>query len=266
MIKKLSFGTMFLAGLSMLVLTSCEKDETPATKPAINGLELGTGNNHIAYIGSDMHVEAEIIAEGKINTVAVEIHREDGAGDEIEAEYTDYAGLKNASFHKHIDIPAETAAGEYHFHLTVTDMEGQTTTVEEDISIEVSTDAEKPVLSIANAPTQNQEFNAGQSISISGRVSDNVGVGGMMVALIKNPAEVTEENVILMYLNYFQDKTEVEFNATIDAGAEYDKNITPALIQGANAWQSGAYYILVRAWDTIGNTIDSQLYPININL
>lgn len=263
--KLYNFLSISLLATMAIVFNGC-KDDSDTEKPVIANLKLGINNNHVAYIGTDMHIEAEIIAAGKIASVTVEIHSENGSGDEIEAEYADYAGQKNATFHKHIDIPAGTHAGEYHFHLTVTDMEGNSTTVEEDISIEASTDTEKPNLSISAAPAENAAFSAGQSISISGRVTDNVAVGGMMAVLIRDGVEVSAERLIIMYISHFQDKTEVDFNASINAGAEYDKNLTPALIQGENAWQSGKYYILVRTWDPVGNITESQLYPININL
>ena len=48
-----------------LFLTSCEKEDEVA-KPVISGLELGIGNSHVAYIGADLHIETEIVAEGKI--------------------------------------------------------------------------------------------------------------------------------------------------------------------------------------------------------
>lgn len=127
----LLFTVVFAATLS-----SCNKDEDAIPKPVISGLELGIGNSHVAYIGSDLHIEAEIVAEGRINKIIVEIHMEEGSSDAIEVEYDEFAGLKSATLHKHIDIPSGTAAGIYHVHLTVTDNEGNQTTVEDEITIE----------------------------------------------------------------------------------------------------------------------------------
>jgi hypothetical protein len=36
-----------------------------------------------------------------------------------------FSGLKNAEFHKHIDIPADAVTGLYHLHLAVTDQQKQ---------------------------------------------------------------------------------------------------------------------------------------------
>src|SRR5690606_7993206 len=89
-----------------------------------------------AHAGEDLHLEAEILAEAKIANVIIEIHSEtDTTATEFTASYSDYNGLINATFHKHIDIPATQPAGLYHLHLTVTDTEGNTQTAESELEI-----------------------------------------------------------------------------------------------------------------------------------
>ena len=255
-------GVAFAMGL---FFSSCE-DEEVIPKPVIGEVELGVANSHVAYIGSDLHIDVEVVAEGKIDVITVEIHKEDGSGEEIEVEFTDYSGQKNGTFHEHVDIPSGMAAGEYHFHLTVTDQVGNATTIEEELTLEESTDTESPEISISEAPAENEEFSTGQSISISGQVTDNVGIGGIVVALVREGGSQEPDDVIIMQLEYFQDTDEVDFSAAIEAGASQDNQETPEEIEGDNAWQSGGYYILVRAWDTIGNIKESQQYPIKISL
>ena len=86
--------------------------------------------------GDDMHLEADIVAEGLIKRIDVEIHKEDGSY-EIEKAYTEgkYIGVKNTEFHEHIDIPAEAPLGEYHLHFTVTDKKGRTALAEAHIEV-----------------------------------------------------------------------------------------------------------------------------------
>lgn len=118
-------------------LSSCEKenDETVA-KPRITLEELGHDNSHEAHLDDELHIEADIVAEGKISKVVVELHNEGGSGDEIEEEFTEgLTGLKNAHFHDHIEIPASFATGDYHFHMTVIDQEGQSSSVEAEVEI-----------------------------------------------------------------------------------------------------------------------------------
>ena len=123
------------AAALLLSATSCNKEETTA-KPTVNLTEVGHDNEKVAMRGDDLHLEADILAEGLIKRIDVEIHQEDGTY-EIEKSYTEgkYIGVKNVEFHEHIDIPAEAPLGEYHLHFTVTDQKGQTTLVEAHIDV-----------------------------------------------------------------------------------------------------------------------------------
>jgi len=261
-----------IAFTSGLFLTSCDKEEE-ISKPVISDLELGISDSHVAYIGADLHVEAEIVAEGRIKLVMVEIHQEEGSSDEIVVEYDEFAGLKNTTFHEHIDIPATTVAGTYHCHLTVTDMEGNSTTVEEEISIEELADEEAPVISVSSAPETNKTFANGETISISGSVSDNISLAGLVVALVYDSDNIADTDVladntkviVMLHTHDFDDPDETEFSASINVGATNDNNMTPAAIEGDNAWKSGNYYILVKSKDAMGNWAISGHYPIVIN-
>ncbi|MDD2962311.1 MAG: DUF4625 domain-containing protein [Bacteroidales bacterium] len=272
-IKTLLF---LLAMGAMLVLTSCSKDdETAVAKPVINLIEMGLSNSHVAYIGADLHIEADIVAEGKISVIAVEIHQEEGSSQEITAQYTEFAGLKNTTFHKHVDIPSTTVAGTYHCHITVTDMEGNQTTVESEIFIEVLQDTTPPVITIAASPANGATFANGESITISGIATDNIALGGMLIALVYESDQIGDTAVagdnpkviVMLHTHDFgADPDEFSFTASIAVGAASDNNMTPAPIQGENAWKTGNYYILVKTKDAMGNWTFSQHYPITINL
>jgi hypothetical protein len=126
-----------------VIITSCQKEETP--KPEIVAFELGHGNSKTGYIGSGLHIDAEILAPGKIDRIKVEIHFEgnhksaysgiDEDGWEFDSVYTEFSGLKNAVFHKDIFIPEFARDGDYHFHFSVTDMEGNQTSIDEELEI-----------------------------------------------------------------------------------------------------------------------------------
>ncbi len=135
---KLKSIAFFLVLAVMVGVTSCNDDEettTPAA-PTISSPEIGEDNSMTATVGGELHMDAEIDAPGKIDKITVDLHLESGTGDDIEAEYTEYAGQLNADFHKDLDIPATATPGEYHFHLTVVDQEGQSTSYEVDVEIE----------------------------------------------------------------------------------------------------------------------------------
>ena len=117
---------------TIISMSSCKKVEIPE----ILNFKLGYENSGIGYLGDELHIDAEIIAEGKIDKVILEIHHEGEHGKktisivlheeewEVDTTYTKFRGLKNTTFHEHIEIPLWAETGEYHFHMKVIDMEG----------------------------------------------------------------------------------------------------------------------------------------------
>lgn len=127
--------------ISTFFISSCQGDD-PVPAPSIEILELGSENSKMASPGSDLHLDVEVIAEGKIHSIQVEIHpqvsyptknREEWFYDSL---FTEFEGLKNVDFHKHIEVPADAAVGLYHFHFIVIDQEGQQTTAEDSLRIQ----------------------------------------------------------------------------------------------------------------------------------
>ncbi|NLJ17545.1 DUF4625 domain-containing protein [Globicatella sulfidifaciens] len=126
---------MITAVLAMTI-TSCKKDKVEPNAPTISNVEFGHDNNKTAYVGADLHVEADISAPGKIDNIKVELHPESGSGWEYSEVFkTDFEGLLNATFHKHIQISEDAQPGEYHLHFTVTDKNGKQTSEEAHIQI-----------------------------------------------------------------------------------------------------------------------------------
>lgn len=129
---------LFAALLLSSAFTACKKDDDDdmGSAPVISGLEVGLNNSKTAFPGADVHVEAEITATANIAKVTLEIHPQSGSGWEFKQEYTEgFVGLKNAEFHKHIDVPATAALGKYHMHLVVTDQLGRTTEIESELEL-----------------------------------------------------------------------------------------------------------------------------------
>ncbi|TWI84420.1 DUF4625 domain-containing protein [Chitinophaga japonensis] len=142
-----NFRTLFMVlSISALFAACSDDDDVRPAAPSITEVEIGADNSKIGYAGSDFHIDAAITAAGSIANVQLEIHPESGAGWEYDSVYTEgFAGLKNAQFHEHIDIPADAAVGHYHLHLTVTDENGVKAEIEEEI--EIRQDATLPSIS-----------------------------------------------------------------------------------------------------------------------
>lgn len=115
-----------------LLVVSCSDDDVKA--PQVEITELGYENSGVAYAGHDLHIDAEFLAEGKIENVRLTIHVDEDHLKEghvdheewhVDSTYiTGFTGLKNADFHEHVEVPEHAEEGEYHLHLYVTDMEG----------------------------------------------------------------------------------------------------------------------------------------------
>lgn len=120
------------AVVTALGFASCEED---LAAPTLSNHEIGENNSMTATIGDELHMDVEIDAPGKIDKITVDLHPESVTGDDIEAEYTGYSGQLNADFHEDLAIPATAPAGEYHFHMTVTDEAGKSTSYEVDVDI-----------------------------------------------------------------------------------------------------------------------------------
>lgn len=124
--------------------TTIESELTIESAPVnitIDGLNFGSGHDFpddkIGYIGTAPVIEATSIkAENGIDRVFVEIHSEgETAAFELDTTYT-YAGESELKdFHKHVLIPENAPAGDYHLHFKVYDKKGKS--LEKSLDIEI---------------------------------------------------------------------------------------------------------------------------------
>lgn len=142
---RLSLGKFGMALAMSAFLFACSKKDDVAPQATISLKEVGSGNSKVAYAGSDLHLDAEIVAPGGIREVKLEIRPQTAGGWAFDSVYTaGLAGAKNADFHKHIDIPAEAAVGNYRVIVTVIDQQGRQTAAES--ALEIKVDATLPSL------------------------------------------------------------------------------------------------------------------------
>ena len=131
--KKLVSIFTLLFALSLL-FNGCEKIDPPT----ITLHELGYENSKTVKQGSDLHVEAEILAEGKIQTIRVEIHPEEHGVNSswtVNQVFTKFEGYKNTEFHEHFEATADALTGAYHFRIEVVDQEGNVGYFETEIEV-----------------------------------------------------------------------------------------------------------------------------------
>jgi hypothetical protein len=268
---------VFLAAIifaSSFVFTSCDDDDDDdIARPEVLLHELGIGNSKVGYVGKDLHIEADVKAVGKFDYAIVKILSKDKNSTIADSTFknTEYKGKINPTFHRHLDIPEDVDPGDYVFQLTVFDEAGQQTTIEENLKIEIINDNEKPVISITSSP-ENKEYATGAEITISGTVTDDQSLKGLYIGLVRNNQNLGDEEVghsntiSLLHTHHFEDSKSHDFNATIKVGASEDNDMDPKPIEGGIAWQSGDYYIVVKAKDAADNWAFSDHYPVTVKL
>lgn len=130
---------VWVAGLlAATLLFSCKKDDTPVAESSVITIkEVGTNNSKVAYTGNDLHLDAEVIAPRKIASIKLQITLAETTygWDFVKTYTTPYAGLKNADFHEHIDVPENARAGTYTLLIIVTDELGEKTQSKVDFQV-----------------------------------------------------------------------------------------------------------------------------------
>jgi hypothetical protein len=121
--------TLMVFILCITSLTGCEKDDGPIKPlPAISDVEIGLGNNEMGIIGRDFHFDAHVVAGDKIETIEVKILPRTGESYskdwKLEITWEQFRGAKNATVHKHFDIPSDAVEGAYDFLIIVSDQNG----------------------------------------------------------------------------------------------------------------------------------------------
>lgn len=136
--KILSLAVALMLCTFTFVLSSCSNNDDPlVTAPVVTLAEVGEENSKEAIAGHDLHLEGELLAEALIARIDVTIASADGQRVVVNKSWTEskYIGVKNCTFHEHIDIPEATIAGSYRLTFVVTDKLGQSTTFTSDLNI-----------------------------------------------------------------------------------------------------------------------------------
>lgn len=268
--EKLKFKHFFILWIiiSGNFYISCSGDDVPGSviaSPEIRNLEIGIGNNLIAYAGSDLHIEADLIADGLIQKVEVEIQKESGDL-EFYNSYNEFLNQRNALFHKHINIPPNAEPGNYHFKFRLEDKLGNEVLEESIIEIKLIEDDQSPFIQVTSSPIENQSFAVGESISISGVVSDNTSLSELIITLVKSSDLIADEDIsaehpetiVLFYDDHLTDIDFYDFAGNISIGAETDA------VSKFITWENEYYYLLIVVKDIVGNKSFSGHYPVEI--
>jgi len=299
--------TLLLFFLFAVSLTACKKDKVEATLalPTIENLEIGSGNNGQGIIGRDFHLDMDVTAGDKINTVQVQIKQKPAntyARDwSFELTWTEFKGAKNTNVHKHFTIPADAPIGQYDFIIKIDDENGAIREEKRDITL-VSAESlpvnpqmyslmlekiDKGFLYILNRGfmlgddkgyAKNEKLRAFADIS---KVKDQ---GMMYTLLIKKsaghlPESVDKIDFSKVIVTDFRAHTGLTAIVTFtnyaglpnyspkefSIGASLDNNIPAGAISGGKSWSNGEYYFGVVYTNKTHNMSAHYYVPLTIS-
>lgn len=156
-----------------ILFVSCQKDnkDLPVAEPKVENLEIGYENGKKAYTESDLHLEANITAEGTIKSVRVQITPKEAGGSWfVDRTYTKgFTGNKEANLHEHYDVPKRAKEGTYDVVIIVTDAKGNKTVVEDVLTIE--RDPSLPIVTEKSSSYDNDVLNVKAKISAPNKLA-----------------------------------------------------------------------------------------------
>ncbi|HOO83901.1 MAG TPA: DUF4625 domain-containing protein [Prolixibacteraceae bacterium] len=135
-------GKVYFTLMLVFALMACNNQKNQ--RPELHLHELGAENSKTVQIGNDLHIDIEVLAINRIDWLRVEIHAEESDKSlalnnnstwSFDSIYSEFSGLKNVEFHKHISIPDSAMPGQYHFQFSVSDSEGNFSDVEDEITV-----------------------------------------------------------------------------------------------------------------------------------
>lgn len=132
-----------LVWMTGFFFSSCTKEEIKLAAPTIELVHVGSHDMHdesIFYLGEEGHFEVNILAPAGIDKIDLEIRQISGyATFSLTKTYQEgYTGKKELSaFQDYPLIPVGEGIGNYNFQLKVTDLKGQITTVEKEVTVEL---------------------------------------------------------------------------------------------------------------------------------
>lgn len=247
--KSLFFAALMLLSVVTLSLTSCDNEDNPSVaKPTAAISEVGEENSKTATAGKDLHLEGDLEAEGLIARIDLAIASADGKASVVTKSWTDgkYIGVRNTTFHEHIDIPANTPAGKYLLTFTVTDKTGQSTVFKTNLSITVPVDG-APEIKIAETGEGNSKTAvAGHDMHLEADINAPKKIAEIEVEL-HNPTAGYEKE--FKYTGKYLGETSAHFHEHLAVPAD-----APA----------GEYHLHFTVTDAEGNSTTEEVEGIQI--
>lgn len=249
--KRLILAASLLLCAFSFVLSSCSNDDDPVqnvAKPVATLAEVGEENSKTAVAGKDLHLEGDLLAEGLIARIDLLITSADGKNTILTKAWTDgkYVGVRNTTFHEHVDIPAATPAGDYKLTFTVTDKAGQSSVFTSDLKIEVPVEG-SPVINITEAGENNSKTAVvGGEMHLEAEISAPKKIDNIEVELHNTEAKYEK---VFTFKEKYLGQAEAHFHEHLQIPAD-----APA----------GEYHIHFTVTDAEGNSTTEEVEGVQI--
>lgn len=248
--QRILLAASLLLSTITFVVSSCDSDgeQSGVAKPVVALAEVGSGNGKSVVAGKDLHLESELEAEGLIGRIDLSIASADGTNAVLAASWTDgkYIGVRNATFHEHVDIPANTAAGDYELTLAVTDQKGQSTAVTSELKITVPADGAPKVALAEVGKDDGKTAAAGEELHLEADITAPLKIAGIEVELHNSDAGYEFTSI---FTGKYLGETSVHFHEHIEVPAD-----APA----------GEYHLHFTVTDAEGNATTEEVEGIQI--
>ena len=248
--RSLFFAALLLLSVFTGVLSSCEDDEKTAAvaKPIATLAEVGEENNKVAIAGKDLHLEGELQAEGLIARIDLRIENKADKSELLTRSWTEgtYIGVRNTTFHEHVDIPADTKAGDYQLTFTVTDKVGQSSAFQSDLKIEVPVEG-APEINITEVGANNSKTaKAGGEMHLEAEITAPQKIAHIEVELHNSAAKYEK---VFTFTGEYLGETTAHFHEHIAVPAD-----APA----------GEYHLHFTVTDSEGNATTEEVEGVQI--
>lgn len=172
----------------------------------------------------------------------------DGKNTILTKAWTDgkYVGVRNTTFHEHVDIPAATPAGDYKLTFTVTDKAGQSSVFTSDLKIEVPVEG-SPVINITEAGENNSKTAVvGGEMHLEAEISAPKKIDNIEVELHNTEAKYEK---VFTFKEKYLGQAEAHFHEHLQIPAD-----APA----------GEYHIHFTVTDAEGNSTTEEVEGVQI--
>lgn len=232
-----------LSALAVVGFSSCKKDDPDNQKPVIASINEPADGDTL-YTGTEFHITGVVTDNVELSQLKIDIHSADDGHDHERINgashwetivVVDLAG-RNQSIDKHIDIPAEAAAGKYHIIITAVDAAGnQSDFVERDVIIRNSGDLIAPQITLSS-PLAGSSVNVGDMLNVTGVLQDNLGLESAEVKVYLGSTLVHDHDMEL-------------------AAPSHDLSLQIS----TTGWSAGNYTLEVIVKDQVGNKADTDV-------